>query len=250
MEAEFCIPTSNWRPQGSIWSSSVPFHCTHSLSSGGAELESTGSSQDDLPAILPMNLKKWSLIIKHLRILRFMGAMRTTRFPGSLIMAKARGKQVVFARPWGGFGWLCATPFLVSAFSISALPNCGFGVALMSLGVGLGERTFCFLLGEKEVLAWWLCQHTTARRQWVSERLGMGDESRVTQPIGRLKRKGQPTLERLNRRLEQAYENHNGEVAARRCTFRHPFNSADQRFRNASCRARRMAPSVRGGTQQ
>jgi hypothetical protein len=37
-------------------------------------------------AILPMNLKKWSLIIKHLRILRFMGAMRATRFPGSLIM--------------------------------------------------------------------------------------------------------------------------------------------------------------------
>ena len=65
---------------------------------------------------------------------------------------------------------------------------------------------------EKEVLAWWLCQHTTARRRWVSEQLGMGDESRVTQAIGRLKRKGQPELERLNRRLEQVYENHNGEV--------------------------------------
>ena len=24
---------------------------------------------------------------------------------------------------------------------------------------------------EKEVLAWWLCQHTTARRRWVSERI-------------------------------------------------------------------------------
>jgi uncharacterized protein YaeQ len=65
---------------------------------------------------------------------------------------------------------------------------------------------------EKEVLAWWLCQHTTARRRWVSERLGMGDESRVTQAIGRLKRKGPPELERLKRRLEQVYENHNGEV--------------------------------------
>jgi len=64
---------------------------------------------------------------------------------------------------------------------------------------------------EKEVLAWWLCQHTTARRRWVSERLGMGDESRVTQAIGRLKRKGQPELERLKRRLEQVYENRNGE---------------------------------------
>src|ERR1035441_4594039 len=60
-----------------------------------------------------------------------------------------------------------------------------------------------------EVLAWWLCQHTTARRRWVSERLGMGDESRVTQAIGRLKRKGQPKLERLKRRLDQVYENHN-----------------------------------------
>jgi hypothetical protein len=66
---------------------------------------------------------------------------------------------------------------------------------------------------EKEVLAWWLCQHTTARRRWVSTRLGMGDESRVTQGIGRLKRKGQPELERLKRRLEQVYENHHGEVA-------------------------------------
>ena len=64
----------------------------------------------------------------------------------------------------------------------------------------------------KEVLAWWLCQHTTARRRWVSERLGMGDESRVTQAIGLLKRKGQPELERLKRRLAQVYENHNGEV--------------------------------------
>ena len=46
----------------------------------------------------------------------------------------------------------------------------------------------------------------------MSERLGMGDESRVTQAIGRLKRKGKPELDRLKRRLEQGYENHNGEV--------------------------------------
>ena len=67
---------------------------------------------------------------------------------------------------------------------------------------------------EKEVLAWWLCRHTTARRRWVSERLEMGDESRVTQAIGRVKRERQPELERLKRRLEQVYENHNGEVEA------------------------------------
>jgi hypothetical protein len=64
----------------------------------------------------------------------------------------------------------------------------------------------------KEVLAWWLSQYTTARRCWMIERLGMGDESRVTHAIGRLKRKGPPELGRLKRRLEQAYENHNGEV--------------------------------------
>jgi hypothetical protein len=73
---------------------------------------------------------------------------------------------------------------------------------------------------EKEVLAWWLCQHTTARRRWMSERLGMGDESRVTQAIGRLKRKGRPELERLKRRLEQVYEIHNAEVEARIYRFR------------------------------
>ena len=42
----------------------------------------------------------------------------------------------------------------------------------------------------------------------------------MTQAIGRLKRKGRPELERLKRRLEQAYENHNGEVEARVCEFR------------------------------
>jgi hypothetical protein len=35
---------------------------------------------------------------------------------------------------------------------------------------------------------------------------------RATQAIGRPKRKGQPELERLKRRLEQVYENHIGEV--------------------------------------
>jgi hypothetical protein len=40
----------------------------------------------------------------------------------------------------------------------------------------------------------------------------MGDESRVTRAIGRVKRDGQPELERLKRRLEQVYESNNGEV--------------------------------------
>ena len=45
-----------------------------------------------------------------------------------------------------------------------------------------------------------------------AERLGMGDESRVTQAIGRVRRNGPPELERLKRRLEQVYDNNNREV--------------------------------------
>ena len=58
---------------------------------------------------------------------------------------------------------------------------------------------------EKQVLAWWLCQHTTVRRRWVSERLGMGDESRVTQAIRRV-RASEAGVERLRVLLEKTYE--------------------------------------------
>src|ERR1035437_5597758 len=46
------------------------------------------------------------------------------------------GLGVALGWPWGGLGWLRATSFLVSAFSISAfqlLPKGGFDVALMCL---------------------------------------------------------------------------------------------------------------------
>ena len=56
---------------------------------------------------------------------------------------------------------------------------------------------------EKQALAWWVCQHTTVRRRWVSERLEMGDESRVTQAIRRVKSGRDPDLERLRKRLER-----------------------------------------------
>jgi putative transposase len=38
---------------------------------------------------------------------------------------------------------------------------------------------------EKQVLAWWLRQSTTASRRWISERLAMGDETRVSQAVRR-----------------------------------------------------------------
>jgi hypothetical protein len=62
------------------------------------------------------------------------------------------------------------------------------------------------------VLAWWLCLHATVRRRWVTERLRMGYETRVTQALGQVKREEKLELERLKRRLEQVYENNSREV--------------------------------------
>ena len=36
---------------------------------------------------------------------------------------------------------------------------------------------------QKQLLAWLLCRHTAVHRRWVSQRLHMGDESRVTQTL-------------------------------------------------------------------
>jgi hypothetical protein len=54
---------------------------------------------------------------------------------------------------------------------------------------------------EKQVLAWWLSQNTTASRRWVSERLHMGDESRVSQAIRRVKLDTQAETGELIKRL-------------------------------------------------
>ena len=59
-------------------------------------------------------------------------------------------------------------------------------------------------MAEKQVLAWWLCRRTTVRRRWVSERLRMGDESRVTQAIRRVKQPDDSSLARLKKKIEQA----------------------------------------------
>ena len=45
-------------------------------------------------ALLPLNLIMRLLIIKHLRILRFMGAMRAKRFRGSLILTSLDSRAV------------------------------------------------------------------------------------------------------------------------------------------------------------
>jgi putative transposase len=79
------------------------------------------------------------------------------------------------------------------------------GLAVLKLEASrLAERPKGGL--QKQLLAWWLCQHTTARRRWVSERLGMGDESRVTQAIDWIKQQVEPEVKSLRKRLEEAYE--------------------------------------------
>jgi len=73
------------------------------------------------------------------------------------------------------------------------------------LGVGLEELTSGPKgMATKQVLAWWLCQRTTVARRWVSERLRMGDESRVTQAIRRVKAGDDPEWRTLRQRLERA----------------------------------------------
>ena len=51
--------------------------------------------------------------------------------------------------------------------------------------------------GEKVALAWWLRRRTTVTLRWVSERLGMGHYTRVTQAVSRLNRKPARKLCRL-----------------------------------------------------
>ena len=56
-------------------------------------------------------------------------------------------------------------------------------------------------MAEKQVLAWWLRQRTTAGRRWVSERLCMGEESGVSKAIRRVKESRGGELNGLKQRL-------------------------------------------------
>jgi REP element-mobilizing transposase RayT len=56
---------------------------------------------------------------------------------------------------------------------------------------------------EKQVLAWWLSQRTAVSRRWVSQRLRMGDESRVTQSIRAVKAGRRGRIAKLRSRLER-----------------------------------------------
>ena len=54
---------------------------------------------------------------------------------------------------------------------------------------------------EKMVLAWWLRRRTTVSLRWLSERLAMGHFTRVSQAVGRVKRRPGRKLEELKRKL-------------------------------------------------
>ncbi len=55
---------------------------------------------------------------------------------------------------------------------------------------------------EKRVLAWWLRRQTTVSRRWISERLVMGDESRVTQGVWEVEQTMDPRLADGKQRLQ------------------------------------------------
>jgi hypothetical protein len=54
---------------------------------------------------------------------------------------------------------------------------------------------------EKVALAWWLRRRTTVSLRWVSERLGMGHYTRVTQAIRRAERQPGRKINQIKRKL-------------------------------------------------
>lgn len=55
---------------------------------------------------------------------------------------------------------------------------------------------------EKQVLAWWLWRKTMVSRKWISQRLEMGDVSRVTQAASLVNGNEDISIVRLKRQLE------------------------------------------------
>ena len=71
--------------------------------------------------------------------------------------------------------------------------------------LGLGDKDLVTLAKgarEKQVLAWWLRKRTVASRAWISGRLGMGDESRVTQAASLIRRAKDRKTGTLRKQLE------------------------------------------------
>ncbi len=78
--------------------------------------------------------------------------------------------------------------------------------------LGLSEAELAGLpkgVAEKVALAWWVRQRTTVPLRWVSQRLAMGHYSRVTQVLGRVRRRPGRKLQTLQRRLARALDDGN-----------------------------------------
>ena len=76
------------------------------------------------------------------------------------------------------------------------------GAGLKALGLEAGslpERPKG--LAEKQMLAWWLRGRTTMGRRWISERLGMGEESGVSRAVRKVQVGREDKLRTLKRRL-------------------------------------------------
>ena len=55
----------------------------------------------------------------------------------------------------------------------------------------------------KQILAWWLRKETVVSREWISQRLRMGDVSRVTQAFRKVETCNDPRLVSLRKQLEK-----------------------------------------------
>ena len=55
---------------------------------------------------------------------------------------------------------------------------------------------------EKQVLAWWLRKKTVVSRRWISEKLGMGDLSRVTNAVRKVDSGKESEIRRWKMQLE------------------------------------------------
>jgi hypothetical protein len=76
---------------------------------------------------------------------------------------------------------------------------------LEALAEGCGKDLVGMAKGsvEKQVLAWWLRKRTVVSRGWVSRRLGMGDESRVTQAVAKIARSQERKVTAWRKTLER-----------------------------------------------
>jgi len=80
-----------------------------------------------------------------------------------------------------------------------------WAAALAEASEKTGWRIHAYVLRkgalEKQVLAWWLRQRTTVGRRWISERLGIGEESGRSKAVQHVKASRDKQLNRMKQWL-------------------------------------------------